>query len=167
MLEIQSYFLTKSSAFVIQWLKSLESIRHLRKMPIAHCDWISRGDVCDKPLRVYAKEKHQPFSTPKSAFETVTIDNKAKTSIYTYQFFTAKFSLFHIGKTNAPIRQLTSPHIVIIICSYLIGFNLNLSDATLTSTYTNQMFDKNSLGKQFLCFSIFGTELIILFWAFS
>ncbi len=27
------------------------------------------------------------------------------------------------GKTNAPIGHLTSPHIVIIICSYLLGFN--------------------------------------------
>jgi len=39
--------------------------------------------------------------------------------------------IFYNGKTNDPIRSLTTPHIVIIICSYLLGFNLNLSEATL------------------------------------
>ena len=59
-------------------------------------------------------------------------------------------ALFYVGKTNVPLRNLTSPfgfavawlsgnptksadspHIVIMICSYLRGFNLNLSEATL------------------------------------
>lgn len=39
--------------------------------------------------------------------------------------------IFYNGKTKAPIRSLTSPHIVIIICSYLLEFSLNLSEATL------------------------------------
>lgn len=47
------------------------------------------------------------------------------------QFKAGYLALFHIGKTNAPMRNLTSPHIVIIICSYLRGFNRNLSEATL------------------------------------
>ena len=45
-------------------------------------------------------------------------------------FSQGKIALSYIYKTNAPIRNLTSPHIVIIIVSYLLGFNLNLSDAT-------------------------------------
>jgi hypothetical protein len=41
------------------------------------------------------------------------------------------YQIFYNGKTTAPIRNLTSPYIVIIICLYLDGFNLNLSEATL------------------------------------
>ncbi len=38
--------------------------------------------------------------------------------------------IFYNGKTKAPILSLTNPHIVIIICSYLPSFSLNLSEAT-------------------------------------
>ncbi len=72
-----------------------------------------------------------PVSTQKSGLETFLVDNKAKNSIYVHQFFPRLCQLFYNGKTKAPILSLTSPHIVIIIFSYLRGFNLNLSEATL------------------------------------
>jgi len=49
------------------------------------------------------------------------------------------------GKTRAPIRSLTIPHIVIIICSYFQEFNLN----DLYFDYTNQMFYKYSTSSHF------------------
>ncbi|BAZ22946.1 hypothetical protein NIES4073_38340 [Kalymmatonema gypsitolerans NIES-4073] len=39
-------------------------------------------------------------------------------------------ALFYFGNTNASIRNLTSPQIVMITCLYLRGFNRNLSEAT-------------------------------------
>lgn len=63
--------------------------------------------------------------------------------------------MFYIGKTKAPILNLTSPQIVIITCSYLCGFNLNLSEATL-----------NILTKRIKCSTNILDEAISLFWNF-
>lgn len=74
---------------------------------------------------------HISVLTPKSGFQIVPIDNLARNTVCIHQFFTQFFPRFYNGKTKAPIRSLTSPHIVIIICSYLFEFSLNLSEATL------------------------------------
>jgi hypothetical protein len=67
---------------------------------------------------------------------------------------------------NVPIRNLTSPQIVIIICSYLREFNLNLSWATLNiftkriKCSTKIRSDANSL---FFCFYLIVNSLFLGF----
>lgn len=51
-------------------------------------------------------------------------------------FNQGKIALSYIYKTKVPIPNLTSPHIVIIICSYLLIFHLNLSEAILNILIT-------------------------------